>query len=59
MRLLAQNKVERLAVCEGCQHYNKQINRCLKCGCNMSLKTMYAGSRCPINRWGCKDCEVK
>jgi len=59
MRLLAENKEERLAVCKDCPFYNAERNKCKKCGCNMTFKTMYAGSKCPIDKWGCKDCEVK
>ena len=59
MRLIAENKEERLAVCQQCPFYNAMRNKCGKCGCNMKYKTMYINSKCPINKWGCRDCEVK
>ncbi len=59
MRILADNKEERLEVCKGCQYYNAAKNKCTRCGCNLTLKTAYVNSKCPIDLWGCKDCKVK
>lgn len=59
MKLLAPNKEERMAICRECPFYNAERNKCKKCGCHMAVKALYINSRCPIDKWGCKDCEIK
>ncbi len=59
MRLLAENKDERIGVCKTCPFYVEAKNKCGKCGCHLAIKAAYAGSRCPMGYWGCKNCEVK
>jgi len=39
----------RLSICDGCEH--RAGNRCLKCGCNLSLKARGRAFRCPLGRW--------
>lgn len=42
---------ERLDICKGCQHFNKLTTQCNKCGCIMSIKTLFKETKCPIGRW--------
>ena len=59
MQLIATNKEERLDACRQCPFYNAERNKCEQCGCNMTIKALYANSVCPLKLWGCVDCEVK
>jgi hypothetical protein len=43
---------ERLSICQGCEHWSKQSNRCTECGCQMRVKSSLSSSKCPINKWG-------
>ena len=43
--------VDRLEVCEGCEHYIQKSARCGKCGCLMEHKAKWKTSDCPINKW--------
>ncbi len=42
---------ERLETCDQCEYYQKQHDRCQKCGCNMKLKTKLYAAKCPIDKW--------
>lgn len=37
----------RIAICHTCELYDPVKDRCLKCGCKISLKTRIASSHCP------------
>lgn len=41
----------RKSICEKCEFYNKNQERCLKCGCFMAVKVYLKASSCPINKW--------
>lgn len=41
----------RKAICEKCEFFNKNQERCLKCGCFMAVKVYLKASSCPINKW--------
>lgn len=41
----------RLSICNGCEFYNKQSERCGKCGCYMAIKTYLRAERCPVGKW--------
>lgn len=41
----------RLGICQGCEFFKKNGNRCKKCGCFMKLKTTLAHAKCPIGKW--------
>ena len=41
---------DRLAVCQGCEHY-LATKQCSKCGCFMPLKVTLARAECPIGLW--------
>jgi hypothetical protein len=44
----------RLAICEGCEHYDLVARRCRKCGCRQSAKVWVAADKCPLlpPKWG-------
>ena len=39
----------RIKTCVGCKFLTKKF-RCTQCGCFMKVKTMLAGSKCPIGK---------
>jgi len=41
----------RLAICESCEFLDKNIYRCLKCGCMMKFKAKVEIAKCPIAKW--------
>jgi hypothetical protein len=41
----------RLDICMSCEHLNKRMVKCNKCGCFMKLKTTLQGAKCPIGKW--------
>lgn len=41
----------RLEICRGCEEYDKEQNRCYKCGCYLSLKTEMRSGHCPLSKW--------
>tara|TARA_R100001198_G_C5132293_1_gene149990 strand:- start:65 stop:343 length:279 start_codon:yes stop_codon:yes gene_type:complete len=45
-------KQERMEICQGCEHWSKESNRCRECGCQMRVKTSLTSSKCPLNKWG-------
>lgn len=47
----------RLAACRACDVYRAATDSCRLCGCNVSVKTRWASSRCPVGKWGATDGE--
>lgn len=45
----AEQKAERLAICQGCEHYDE--GRCQRCGCGLEVKAGWADQECPIGKW--------
>ena len=43
---------ERMEICSECEHLDKTLYRCEKCGCFIKAKTMFPSSECPIDKWG-------
>ncbi len=41
----------RLEICMSCEHLNKRLVKCNKCGCFMKLKTTLKQAKCPIGKW--------
>jgi hypothetical protein len=39
----------RLEICDGCDQ--RRGNRCLKCGCRLTLKARGRAFRCPLDKW--------
>lgn len=44
-----EEKERRLEICKVCEHYDS--GTCKLCRCNMELKTLINGSKCPIDKW--------
>ena len=42
---------QRLAVCNECPYFFKQLAKCRKCGCFMRLKTTLSNAKCPEGHW--------
>lgn len=41
----------RLSICQKCEFFDKNQQRCQKCGCFMAVKTYLKAEKCPIGRW--------
>jgi hypothetical protein len=41
----------RKSTCLACEFYDKQRDRCTKCGCNIAVKSYLRASSCPIGKW--------
>lgn len=42
---------ERVAICGGCEHFQKVARRCKLCGCFVHLKAKAQASKCPAGKW--------
>ena len=42
---------ERMAICEGCEHYMAESGQCDICLCYMKLKCAMSNMECPIGKW--------
>ncbi len=51
----AEQYEHRLAICDGCDH--RRSNRCMKCGCRLSLKAQGRAFQCPEGKWPAADCD--
>ena len=45
----------RLEICDGCDH--RRNNRCMKCGCRLSLKAQGRAFKCPAGKWPAAECD--
>jgi hypothetical protein len=45
-----EDKEKRFSICQSCE-FLSDTNRCMKCKCNMKIKTTLANQRCPIGKW--------
>lgn len=59
MKIIAENREERLDICKTCPFYNAKKDKCTKCGCRMAWKATLVHAKCPIKLWGCPGCDVK
>jgi hypothetical protein len=41
----------RKSICNGCEAFDKQQERCTKCGCYMAVKVYLKAANCPIGKW--------
>jgi hypothetical protein len=47
-----QSEIEkRKNICNSCEFFISDSQKCSKCGCNMAIKTYLKASVCPIGRW--------
>lgn len=51
LRLTSEEANKRLSICNSCQFYIANQQRCGKCGCYMAVKTYLKAERCPIGKW--------
>lgn len=51
INLIKETRAKRLEVCKGCEFFNKITTQCNKCGCIMSMKTLFLETKCPIGKW--------
>jgi len=42
---------KRKTICNSCEFFNKDQDRCTKCGCYMAVKAYLKASSCPIGKW--------
>lgn len=42
---------KRKSICNGCNFFDKQQQRCTKCGCYMAVKVYLKASNCPVGKW--------
>ena len=42
---------KRLEICQGCEFYIPEQDRCGKCGCYLKSKSAWKSSKCPIGKW--------
>ena len=46
----AEEYEERLEICNSCEHITEKFT-CNQCGCNMTMKSKWATSSCPKDKW--------
>ena len=50
MRTVSKPEYEqRLRICDSCDR--RRHNKCLECGCRLSLKATGRAFKCPLNKW--------
>jgi protein-arginine kinase activator protein McsA len=42
---------KRKQICDKCEFFNTQQQRCTKCGCFMAVKVYLKASHCPVGKW--------
>ena len=40
-----------MAICNACDYYVSDAQRCMKCGCSMKKKIPWQTTKCLINKW--------
>lgn len=52
-RIMAEEDVilQRKSICESCEFWLKDKQRCTKCGCYTALKIKLSSESCPIKKW--------
>jgi hypothetical protein len=51
LKISSEEAESRLTVCRGCEFFNKEQERCGKCGCKMAVKTYLKAEKCPVGKW--------
>jgi hypothetical protein len=46
-----EEKQKRLNICNSCEFFIKESQRCSKCGCYMAVKTYLKAEKCPVGKW--------
>jgi len=42
---------KRLSICNECDRFIKEANRCVECGCFLQFKTRLRSQHCPLDKW--------
>lgn len=42
---------KRLEVCNNCEWFDHEAERCRKCGCFVKIKARLMSDKCPLNKW--------
>jgi hypothetical protein len=51
MNVSEPEKQKRLDICNACEFFIKESQRCSKCGCYMAVKTYLKAEKCPVGKW--------
>jgi uncharacterized paraquat-inducible protein A len=51
LKVTTEEASARLSICNQCEFFNKEKQRCSKCGCKMAIKTYLKAEKCPLNKW--------
>jgi len=43
--------LRRLAICQGCEHFDAGQDRCRKCACWLAYKAYAKSEKCPVAKW--------
>lgn len=46
-----EEKNRRLSICNSCEFFIRDQERCSKCGCYMAVKTYLKAESCPVGKW--------
>jgi hypothetical protein len=50
-RVPSDEQARRLAICDACEFFLRDKNRCAKCGCRLNWKSRLEAWHCPIQKW--------
>ena len=49
---VSQEDIEkRTSICNGCDRFIKEVDRCAECGCFLQYKTRLRSQHCPLDKW--------
>ena len=51
LKLSGNEAEKRLEICKSCEFFEKNAQRCSKCGCYMAVKTYLKAEHCPVGKW--------
>jgi hypothetical protein len=51
LKISSEEAQKRLDICKTCEFFDKNSQRCSKCGCYLSVKTYLKAEHCPIGKW--------
>lgn len=50
-RVDEQEHDRRLSICQACEHFDAEQNRCRRCGCYLAVKPWLQRESCPDGKW--------
>ena len=42
---------QRIHICQKCEFWDSDLNRCKKCGCFLLIKAALKITKCPLQKW--------